>query len=200
MAVSWNKEKRRYVRNGKAIPPESVRRMVQGTIAKAKERLANIAGQKVRGEINSPAWFVASREEIKRMHTALAMVAQGGKSEMGVKEWGVVGNKIRSEIDYLKGFQRAMERGELSDAQILARAIQYGDAAWATYQKGVFNLEKQSGTQYVQWSLDPSAEHCDGCLSSEGIHPIDKAPELGSNECGGRCRCSYEFVEYAEAA
>jgi hypothetical protein len=200
MAVEWNKQSRRYIRDGKAIPPASVRKMVLDTIGKAKERLANIAGQKIKGEINSPAWFVATRSEVKNMHTALAMLAQGGKGQMDVKAWGRTGQKIKSELEYLRGFQRSIERGELSDAQILARAIQYADASYVTYQQGVFNLEKMSGTQYVNWILDETAESCDGCKASEGVHPVNNAPELGSNECGGKCRCSYEFAEYAEAA
>lgn len=194
--VEWDKQKRQYIRNGKPIPPASVRQLVLDVIETAKERLSNIAGK---AGANRAEWFIESREELKRMHMALSMVAQGGRAQMDPRAWGRAGQVIKSELEYLRGFERDIANGGLSDAQILARAIQYGESAYKTYQNGVFNRERDAGVGFARRVLDVNAENCEDCpsLATDHFLPITEVAEIGNSSCGGMCRCEVVFAEAA---
>lgn len=196
MPVEWDKQKRQYIRNGKPIPPQSVRQLVLDVIEKAKERLSAIA---TKAGTNRAEWFIESREELKRMHMALSMVAQGGRAQMNVRAWGRVGQVIKSEMEYLRGFERDIANGGQSDAEILARAIRYAAAGYKTYQNGVFAREKDAGVGFARRVLDPNAENCEDCpsLATDHFLPITEVAEIGASACGGMCRCELEFMEAA---
>lgn len=199
MSVAWNKEKHRYERDGKPIPPSSIRKMVLATIERAKERMRGIASQLVNGTINRPAWFLASRNEVKRMHTALAMLAQGGRAQMDAGSWGRAGQMIRSELNYLRGFERDIANELRSEAQILADAIKYSDAGYKLWSNMVLEREKKLGTGFARRILDEGTEHCEDCpaLATEEFIPITEVAEIGASSCGSFCHCD---IEYAEAA
>lgn len=194
MPVEWNKSKRIFERDGKPIPPASVRQFILDTVEAAKSRIESIA----KGFIdhrNTAEFYTSMRDELRNMHTALAMVAQGGREQMDVRSWSLVGNQIKSELKYLRRFERDLVNGEQSDAQILARAIKYASAGYITYEQSVFAREKAAGIESVEWVVDESAENCDGCLGAAGIHPIDKAPVIGSHECQNNCRCELTYLD-----
>jgi hypothetical protein len=197
MPTNWNPKTRTFVRDGKPIPPDAVRRFVLDTVESAKSRMESIA-KGYNG--NTAALFTEMRDEIRNMHTALAMVAQGGREQMTLSSWAQAGNRIKSEIGYLRGFERDVANGLQSDAQILARAIKYASAGYVTYEQSVFAREKAAGIEYVKWTVDESAENCSGCLEAAGVHPIDDAPEIGSHECNSNCRCSLEYLDNEDVA
>lgn len=197
MSVAFNKKTRRYERDGKPIPPASIRKMVLATIERAKKRMRGIAAQLVNGTINRPAWFLASRNEVKQMHTALAMVAQGGRAQMNAGSWGRAGQMIRSEINYLRGFERDIANGVRSEVQILADAIKYSDAGYKLYSNMVLTRERELGTGYARRVLDESAAHCEDCpeLATEEFVPITEVAEIGASSCGSFCRCDLEYAD-----
>lgn len=198
MPTEWDKKARRFIRDGKPVPPESVRRFVVDTVEAAKGRMESIAKGYLDSR-NSAALYTEMLEEIRSMHVALAMVAQGGREQMTNSSWARVGNVIKSERGYLRGFERDVANGKQSDAQILARAIQYAESSYKTYENSVLQREKESGTAYARRVLDSGADHCEDCpsLATEEFLRITEVAEIGDSSCSGRCRC---YLEFAEAA
>jgi hypothetical protein len=197
MPVEWNKQTRRYEKGGKSIPPETVRRWVLETVEQAKANLKAI-GEGFTTHRNTAEWVTASRSELRRMHTALAMVAQGGRSQMDVKAWGRVGNMIKSEANYLRQFERDLANGKVSDAQLLARVLAYGEGGYKVYQNMVKAREAEAG-MFARRVLGASEKHCDDCLeaASPDFVPAHEVREIGDSQCGSLCHCDVEFAEAA---
>lgn len=197
MPYVWNTERRKYVSGGREIPPPTVRGWITDTVENAKEGLSRIATDFRTGRINRPEWFIRMREELVRGHSAVAMVAQGGRAQMNTRAWGRIGQAIRSEVDaYLRGFEREIANGrEFSDAEFVARARKYANGFYASYQNGVRGRDRDAGVSRVRRVLDTSAENCTDCPGLAGEYDIDDAPAIGdSTACGGSCRCFYEEV------
>lgn len=201
MPTEWDKTKRLFIRDGKPIPPATVRQFVVDTVDAAKSRMESIAKGYLEHR-NTAELAVSMREEIRNLHTALAMVAQGGRDQMTNSSWAKVGNVVKTENTFLRGFERDVANGLQSDAQILARAIQYAESGYRTYENGVLQREKDAGTGFARRVLDETAAHCDGdnncpSLATEEFIPITEMAEIGDSPCGGRCRCTIEFMEAA---
>lgn len=89
-----------------------------------------------------------------------------------------------------------------SKAQVVARAEQYGNAAWQGGQKVLRRRKKASGG--ARWERrilgHPKTEHCNDCppLAKLGWQPIGTLPDIGDTECGGRCYCHFEYSDSVE--
>jgi hypothetical protein len=198
MPTIYNPKTRHFERDGKPIRPADVRQWVAETVNSAKARMESIAKGYVEHR-NSAELAVSLREEIRNMHTAMAMVAQGGKDQMTNSAWAKVGNVVKTENAYLRGFERDVANGRQSDAQILARAMMYADSAYKTYENGVLQREKDAGAGYARRVLDDAAEHCEDCpsLATEEFLDITEVAEIGDSTCGGRCRCTIVYADVA---
>lgn len=197
MPVNWNPKTRRYVRNGKSIPPDSIRRWVLQTVGQARVRLTTIAEGFVNHR-NTAEWFIKSRGELRAMHTALAMIAQGGRHQMTPKAWGRVGQMIKSEMEYLRQFERDVSKGVVSDAELLARVVNYGEAGYKVYSNMVKQREAEAG-MYARRVLDDPDKSCDDCkaAASEEFVPAHEVKEIGDSQCLSLCRCDVEYAEVA---
>ena len=65
------------------------------------------------------------RQQIKETHLAQYMVAAGGRNRMTAADYGRVGAALRTQYRFLNAFAGDILRGNLSDAQIKARANMY---------------------------------------------------------------------------
>jgi hypothetical protein len=147
------------------------------------------------GKINDAEWALRSIEEIRNGHRAVAIIAGGGKGNMGASEWGFVGSRIRSELTYFNGF--ANEIGNRPDgAQLtsafVSRAKSYGAAIYATYEQALRRRVIRDDTADFETNiLESGTDHCDGCLeqTARGKVYIGELLPVGDRECGSRCRC-----------
>lgn len=199
MPIIWNPKTRRYVRSGRTLPPESVRRFVIETTGLARIRLTTIAENYI-DHRNVAQWFTGTKAELRAMHTALGMIAQGGKAQMTPKSWGRVGQMIRSEMSYLREFERGVANGAVSDAQLLARILGYGDAGYKVYTNMVKAREAEAG-MFARRVTSGGANTCDDCIAAEleGWVPADEVREIGDSQCVSSCQCNIEFAEAEKA-
>lgn len=198
--ITWNPKTRRYVRSGRTLPPESVRRFVLETVGLARVRLTTIAENYVNHR-NVAQWFTTTKGELRAMHTALGMIAQGGKNQMTPKSWGKVGQMVRSEMDYLRQFERGIANGAVSDAQLLARVLGYGDAGWKVYSNMVKAREAEAG-MFARRVTSGGPNTCDDCIAAEleGWVPAADVREIGDSQCVSSCLCDIEYAESEGAA
>lgn len=197
--IVWNPKTRRYIRSGRTLPPESVRRFVLETVGLARTRLTTIAENYI-DHRNVAQWFTGTKAELRAMHTALGMIAQGGKNNMTQKSWGRVGKMVRTEFDYLREFERGIANGAVSDAQLLARVLAYGEAGRKVYENMVKAREAEAG-MYARRVLMPGL-NCDDCIeaASDDFVPADEVLEIGASTCGVFCNCLLEFAETESGA
>lgn len=195
--MKWDGKKRRYLdAAGRAVSPQKVRRSVEEATAKASERLSAIAEEYRRGRINAAEWFIQTRDELSGMHTALGMIAHGGKSQMSPARWGTVGQRVRYELDFLR---RARARLLSTDVASLgddfaAKMGMHALAGNRSYEEIVRRREREAGVTHVIRHMTPG-DNCDGCKAAKGEYSIESVPPIGEQDCLSRCNCWLEYVE-----
>jgi hypothetical protein len=123
--VKWNPKLRRYEdKNGKPIPPQQIRDYIEEFILAQKEDIDREHTQTMKGLASGiliAGFFHFMREKIKEMHGAAGVIAYGGEAEMNPKRWDRIGEKIASEVSYLKGFHSAVLEARQTTDEILHR-------------------------------------------------------------------------------
>jgi hypothetical protein len=140
----------------------------------AAESVGAITQRLVAGEITPTAWLREMERAIARAHTAAFIAATADRTGQRVGAGLITPRNLsraeRADLDkavaaqrpYLARFARDVRGGDLSDAQIQARADLYAGPVRATYSK----------TRWADVNLP--------------AHPAD-----GSTECLAWCKCSW---------
>lgn len=86
--------------------------------------------------------------------------------------------------------------------QAIARAEQYGNAAWQCGQKVMRQRKRESGRAHWERRImgHPATHHCSDCppLARLGWQPIGTLPNIGDTECEGFCLCHFEYSDSVE--
>jgi hypothetical protein len=91
----------------------------------------------------------------------------------------------------------AEDAADLIGATITTRAGMYADAAYSTYQNNEAAREFDSGVRLGRRISEDDTGTCDECAEAADTYfvPLDELPEIGSLQCGSRCRCYFEYAE-----
>lgn len=173
------------------------REAIQPSIAKNTERF-------LAGGIDLAEWQKRVAHDLKLAHIIAASLGRGGREKMTFSDWGRVGQRLRSEYRYLTNFANEIALGNLSAAQIAARAELYVGGVKAAFYAGVTAAQKEDGAEWEQRLLG-SGESCLDCIAwaAMGRQPVGSLPEPGERSvCGNNCLCRkvygvYERVEEA---
>src|SRR5688572_18567369 len=165
--------------DGRFVSNETVRNEMFRHSDATHSTLENLTRRSYAGDINLAQWQVGVASELKDAHLAQAMYAVGGRDNMGFAEFGRVGQTLREQYAFLDKFAADIAAGNVSEAQALARANMYGNAAtqsyWAEYAKASKGL--------INWRLG-AAEHCGDCVSIANGSPYTEA-SLPAYPCDG---------------
>lgn len=165
-------------------------------IAAASEKmLGDLAMAVARGELTTNDGVLAGCQLLKDLYNANSALARGGWSQMTPAAWGRNGQILRSEYSYWKNFLATIARGELSEAQIRARAALYSGRAYSRFfaEDRLLRLQDNDLT-WESWLDTGGAEECQDCmaLAALGRVPIGTfktVPGAGGTRCGGLCKC-----------
>lgn len=132
----------------------------------AKERAAALATDLKAGTLDAAGWERSMRALAKSVHVDMALLGRGGRPQMMPADWGRVGAALKSQYRYLGAF--ADQAGELTEAQVAARAGMYVAAATNTYER-----------------------------ASAAAAGVPDLPAYPGDDCEGmaNCRCFWEIVE-----
>jgi hypothetical protein len=198
MPWGWDRNAKRYrdTDSGRFMPRADVLNLVQRSVdasGVAADQLASF----VAGGNLSPADFAALfREEIKREYIRQYLLGIGGRQQMTAADWGSIGGMLREQYGHLPGFVDAIASGELSEAQIMARARMYINSAREAYERAHARNAEALGMTEESWNLG-AAEHCPDCLAfaAMGWQPIGTFPEpgAGATVCLTNCQCTKSY-------
>lgn len=181
-------------------------RTVRGWVHKAMDQAigrATMQAQALRdGKLSLGEFQRDWMAEIKQAHLAAAMAAHGGRAQMTASDWGWVGQRIKAQYQYLRGWAAEIAAGTAPvDGRMTTRAQMYGNAPVATYEAMKARDARASGKLLEERNhLDPAARHCSECpgLSSRGWVPLGTLPQVGSRQCRSRDRCTIERREMVD--
>lgn len=135
-----------------------------------KDRVAELAGQLARGEIDILKWQIEMRQTLRETWTMQLVVGAGGdKSKIGSDEYLKLGTRLKQQYEYLEKFAADITSKRLSEPQIAVRAKMYIDASKMIYWQQITGVE------------------------------LPAYPGDGSTRCLVNCKCSWR-IQYVKDA
>lgn len=197
MPFKWDKTKGKYVNSetGRVVAWPRVKKALEQTISFSRSNVQGLSERLIKGQITLRDWQNAMAAEIKQMHIASEIVARGGLANMGPREWGRVGARIRGQYAYLENFASQIELGaQPMDGRLLNRAAMYSYATRGTFENQRRANAVEDGYTQERRVLH-AKEHCDACkqLAGMGWQPINSLPAIGEADCRSNCRCTFEY-------
>jgi hypothetical protein len=121
---------------GRLVSEARIRELAHRAQEVAGNDLQAIAGRFHAGEINRTTFEAEFRATLRATSLAEYALGRGGFAQMSAADYGRVGRYLRDQYAYARGFADAITGGELSLAQVEARAALYGNATTAMLERG----------------------------------------------------------------
>lgn len=154
---------------GRFVSDDTLRSLV-GQYQEARHEIARSVASRLANGKMSPAQMVDTmRGALRDTYTAAYMAARGGRNAMTQSDWGQLGQMLKKQYGYLNDFAAEVAAGQLSEAQIAARATLYFNSATQAYFRGITALHD---------GLDLPAQ-----------------PGDGSTPCRTNCKCRWIITE-----
>jgi hypothetical protein len=193
---SWDPVGARYrdTATGRYVPAGQVRAALDAVVDGSAERMRAIAGRLQSGEISLKEWQLGMAREIKAVHVAATASSAGGFAQLSQADLGWVGQRVRTQYQYLDRYAREIASGKQPmDGTLLSRAALYGHAGRATGREAERRESRLRGDDEARRVLGV-ADHCRTCLSEarRGWQPIGDLRAIGDTECGPNDACHFE--------
>lgn len=200
MNFSWDKKTQRYrQRNadgslGSFVSRRQILQLTERNLDSFKPELRSLAQDLFDDKISLAAWELKTAAKLKTGHIQSWALGRGGIDRLTPRDYGLIGSRLREQYIYLRNFAQAIRRGELTQAQILARLDLYTEAFYPTQQAAETEGHRLNGDLYYFNAL-AAGENCPGCITetNKGWQEIGKGVPIGSRNCLIRCRCHWEY-------
>lgn len=174
--MPWNYDTRshryRDSDSGRWLSQTGVKGLVQQSINAAADNVTGIA-QLAGSKQLSPADFNRLMwEEIKYSHIRQYALGRGGLPQMTQVDWGSIGGMLADQKRYLDRFSAQI--GNLSEAEIAARARMYIASSREAYERGKVRAY------------------------GIAVNDLPVYPAQGSSKCLTNCRCDWSIEEVRE--
>lgn len=157
------------------------------------------------GMLTPDDFEIRLREELKREYLRQYYLGIGGRVQMTQADYGSIGGSLAFQYRKLNDFIEDIASGELSEAQVRARARMYVNSARQAFEKAKLKSKTNAGYTHMRWVVNPALENCVECLAFEDMgwqliddNPFDGCvPGSGCTVCLTNCGC---YIEYAKGA
>jgi hypothetical protein len=190
---SWDTKLHNYVDNdtGRMIKRSDIGDLLREVTKGSEERLAGYAGLVNNGALSPADFFRVMQEDIKLQTNVNAALAKGGWAQMTPADWGANGAQLRQEYANLRNFANEIAAGNLSPAQIEARAALYTNTTYSRYWEIMTEQEKLAGMtqeRLVTVGDEKVCEECQGEASRGWVEIGTYNPPIHAG-----CRCDVEY-------
>jgi len=207
LAYRWSPGTQQYIHvagphRGRFVSRAAVRDELDKAVAAAQQRQRGLALAYSRRQISVAEFQTGMRAVIRETHVYSAAAAKGGWARMTQADWGLVGSRVRVQMEYLAGFAQQLEKDLVPmDGRFLARAAQYGNGGVRMYEE-ISRREHVAQGYTEARRVAEKGGACPGCRRQAdlGWRPIDEVPLIGSEECRGNCRCHIEYRKSASSS
>jgi hypothetical protein len=193
---SYDPRTRRYhdTSSGRFLKGSDVRAAVDSIIDKEAVKVRTLSSQLVAGQINLAEWQIQMAANLKSLHVAMALAANGGIKNSSPGDLGYIGGLVKEQYKFLRDFAKQIKTGEQKlDGTLAARAELYVQAARGTHEK-VKDRAAKIGGAMEERSILGLADHCQDCLgeAAKDWSPIGSLIPVGERICKARCHCRME--------
>ena len=193
----WNQETKRYrnTETGETLTEKKQNQLRDTLTVLWAERVRALATRLAEGETTIQEWTLEMRREVTNVFADEYMLAKGGWNAMYQDDINILGKLVSGQFVFLQAFAQTVRRGQMSKTQIGARSELYMESAVQSFEQGrarrhdlILPAYPADGSQICQsrckcrwnikeeddridafWVLDPSAEHCDTCVSNSEV-------------------------------
>jgi hypothetical protein len=188
---------RRYRNNntGRYVAATEIRSAVDQVIDTEETGFTSAASQLLAGQITLADFQRQTAANIKTLHLATGLAANGGVNNMGPDDIAHISDLIDRQYQFLRNMGNDIETGKQPmDGRLLARVRLYAHAARGTYEDVVRRLARIGGALQEKRVLGV-ADHCIGCLEEygKGWQPIGTLRDIGDTPCRTLCHCRFIF-------
>lgn len=175
---------------GRFLSPSGERGIAADYLAKRAQAVADLSAKVADGRVTAQQWETGMQKAIREAHGVQFALGRGGRAQVAADEWKALGGVVDTQNAYLRNFAEQLANGELTEAQIAARASMYVDAANSSYWQGKaatydgldlpalpgdggtnclsrclcgWEIEEDDAEWRATWTLD-GGEHCAGCV------------------------------------
>lgn len=194
---SYDPRSRRYRDNvnGRYVTPTEVRQAIDAVIDVETVKIRALATSLVEGKISLADWQMQMAANLKALHVAVGLAANGGLKNTSAADLGWLAAQVKRQYAYLGKMAREIRTGKQAlNGTLVARSALYAQAARTTYEEMVKRLARIGGMTQEKRVLG-LADHCTGCVTqaAKGWQPIGTLLSIGETECRGNCRCTFEY-------
>lgn len=192
----WDEGLGRYrnAATGRLVATTEIRAALDRAIRAEGLRARDLSEQLRANAITMREWDAGMREVVKNTQLFSAAAGRGGWAQLGPREWGMVGQRVRVQYEYLAQFNAELRAGLGRDGLFLNRAQSYAGAGRPLYYQVEQDVRKATGATEERSVLHP-ADHCVGCTAqaASGWVPIGTATPIGERDCLNNCICTMEY-------
>lgn len=193
MAWQWSSEVKRYrdQASGRFLSASANVTLRDHYLEMQRQTMASLAQRVSAGELTIGQWETQMRAAVKASNVTAFSYGRGGRQAVTADDRTVLGQLIDKQNAYLSGFVRDLVAGEMSAAQIEARATLYASAA--VHANAAGEDAAWVGSDYQELNVRGGSRFpCDECpaLSAQGWVDGGILPRPGTRSCAANCRCS----------
>jgi hypothetical protein len=194
---AFNKDSQRYhyldgEKKGQFISQGKVREVVQNYLVDYSQEFEAATRMLNNGSWTLDQWEKHIAKHIKNTTITVYKIA---KPDANSSDYGKIGAHLKKQYLYLRNFSREIAKGNLSEAQINARATQYLQSTWSLYNSSARDAHKDAGYKWER-RLQQSKHPCIQCpkYAKLGWQILGSLPKIGEQcDCKQNCRCYFEF-------
>ena len=163
---------------------------------------AKALAEALRGrQVSLADWEVGMRRVVKNTHLNAIALERGGWANLTPSDFGRVGQIVREQYGYLKGFAADIASGKQRlDGTLGTRAKLYSQAARTSLYKS--KAANMSGGVTHQRSIRSARDSCRQCLDLDRkVFRIDDTsfPLPGQRICRANCQCHLEYLRLGDS-
>lgn len=217
LPYKWDPNVRRFrwtngAAAGKLASEQSVLSVTSRVIAAESTRLEQLGRDFFGGTLNAREFQQQSGEALRRIHGSSAIIAKRGPQNVTNEDWAHITETLKRQFykgrgangkPYgLKHLTADVERGDVSEAQLVARLRMYAKSGRLSSDLMQRRAAAESGKLYATRHLSPNHVHCASCLVHQQLTPrlaSEIVPPATQCECRTNCKCYLLFLTLEEA-
>lgn len=187
----WSIEARRYrdKRTGRFVTDRKMIDARDAFVRRQTTIIDNLTRSFLDGGMSLAQWEREVAERIRIAHTAEFTFGRGGRHVVTNADRRALQRAVKAQLNYLRKFALAIQRGEQTDKQIAARARLYAKSSRASFERG---RARAWGVRLPAYPGDGSTPCLTNCLChwrySEKPDQIEATWKLGGVESAdGHC-------------
>ena len=166
----WLSKARRYrnVSTGRFVSAASSTALRDDLVVRLQSETSELAAKLADGRLSVQDWEREMQRAVREINTVQWAFGRGGRNAMAAEDRAALAETIRAQYDFLRSFALQIAEGELTAAQVAARAQLYNASSTQAYERG----------RASAWGVE--LPH----------HPGD-----GSTPCKANCRCTLRYKD-----